>query len=307
MKIKNSNFSLFIALISIGVLLFGIGATTPSCGNVKVQFDTSALAMNFVDNAPPVQINYGLNFPIYLQIQNNGGYAIPAGAANFYLSGIGENLIGVQSKLVNTNTLAEKTSYQLGGSEILQFATQATAAQQLSRNFNLTMKVDECYSYATLTQTDICVGKGSGICTLSGDKISTGKNSAAPVQISNLTEDITGNKLHLFFKVSNLGGGEVYLSDADCDKLQQLDLNEQLKKDRVNIAIRTDPGFTCNIQTAESPYSTVQTLEGSTQIGYNVVCEKILEGTDSHSAPTEIAISYKYRTSLTKSMTILPA
>ncbi|UCD21105.1 MAG: hypothetical protein JSW08_00975 [archaeon] len=303
MKDKISIFML-IVLVTLG--LFVMGAIT-SCGDGETTFDSSGLLTMFIDNAPPSEINYGISFPIYVEAQNLGGYDIPAGAATFYLTGIGQNLIGVQSKLINTNVLVKKTETQLGGSEVLTFAREAQAAQQLPQPFNLTMKLTSCYDYASFTQTSICVGESGSVCSLEGNKIDSDSNTAAPIQIEELTEQLVGNKLTVSFKISNLGTGEVYLLNSDCDKIEQEDINEQLKRNRVNILIRTDQGFACNIQSGEEPYNSIAGLEGSVQLGYLVSCEKTLAtGESTHISPIEIVLSYKYKESTTKTMTLLP-
>ncbi|MEM4703094.1 MAG: hypothetical protein QXP53_01260 [Candidatus Pacearchaeota archaeon] len=296
----------FILIVLILLVVFAIGAVIPSCSPKGPKFNATSLILNFVENAPPAEINYGVGFPIYVEVRNSGGYDVPAGAGIFYLSGIGQNLIGVQTKLSNLNMLAKKTEMQQGGSEILSFATNAQVAQQLPNAFNITMKLTSCYNYATIMQTNICVGRGGGVCSISGNKIETGSNTVGPIQVTELTEQIQGNKLYLSFKVNNRGAGEVYLTDSDCDKLEQGDVNEQLKKGKADIAIRVEQGFLCNLQSSQAPYSSVKALEGVVMIGYTIVCEKILTGTESHLAPVEIVLSYKYRESTTKGLTILP-
>lgn len=301
MKLKN------FLIVLIFLVLFTVAAATPGCGSKKIVFNTTALQVSFVQDAPPKEVNYGVAFPIYAEVKNVGGYDVAPGAANFYLSGIGENLINVQTKLSNVATLAKKTPMQQGGSEILTFATAAQVARQLPSAFNLTLKLTSCYNYATITQTTICVGKRD--CPnvlLSGNKIVTGSNSAAPLQITELTEQVQGNKLYVSFKIQNKGGGEAYLQETDCDKIESQDINEQLKKNKVNIAIRIEQGFKCNLQSTQPPYSSVQALEGTAYVGYQVVCEKTLTEPEPYVTPIEIILIYKYRESITKTITILP-
>ncbi|MEM4641421.1 MAG: hypothetical protein QXW65_02805 [Candidatus Pacearchaeota archaeon] len=301
---KKTNF--FLVVLIFLILLATIGAA-PGCGQKKIIFNTTALQVSFVQDAPPKEVNYGVAFPIYAEVKNLGGYDLAPGAASFYLSGIGENLIGVEKKLSNTGFLSKKTPIQQGGSEVLNFATAAQVARQLPSAFNLTIKLTSCYNYATITQTTICVGKKDcpGV-ALAGNKIITGSNTAAPIQVTELTEQVQGNKLYVFFKIQNKGAGEVYLQDADCDRIELQDVNEQLKKNKVNIAIRAEQGFTCNLQTAQAPYTSTKSLEGVAYVEYQVVCEKTLTEADLHAAPIEILLSYKYRESITKSLTILP-
>jgi hypothetical protein len=297
--------NIFAIIVIICLAFFIIGASS-GCSKEKLDFNSTGLIMNFVSDAPPSLINYGIGFQIYSEVRNMGGYDVVPGTASFYLSGIGSNLVGVQEKLFNTVNLVKSSNVQQGGSEILRFAANAQAAQHLPQAFNLTMKLTSCYDYTTVTQTSVCVGEGSGVCTLEGNKIITGSNSNAPIQVSELTESVLGNQLTISFKISNLGSGNVYLTDANCDKLQQEDLNEQLKKDQVNIAIQTEQGITCSLQSAQPPYGSFQGLEGMVPVGTTVTCTKTLTGAESNLAPFGITLSYKYREDTTTTMTILP-
>jgi len=300
-----NKFSLF-AMVGLLILsLFVIGAES-GCDKSKLDFDTSALTMGFVENAPPIEINYGVGFPIYVKVDNFGGYDVSAGGAKFYLTGVGQNFNNIETRKVSTSTLAKKTEMQPGGSEVISFAENAMVVQQLPQEFNLSFKVDSCYDYATIVQSSICVGKIAGTCTLEGNKIETGSNTAAPIQVTELTEQVTGNNLYISFKIENQGTGQVYLVDSDCDKINENDINEQLKKGKTNIAIITEQGFTCNLQEASAPYSTIKSLAGSSQVGYTVVCEKELTGTETHTSPIQILLNYKYVESIPRMITIYP-
>ncbi|UZE93845.1 MAG: hypothetical protein IB618_03720 [Candidatus Pacearchaeota archaeon] len=296
------NFFLVFLLLAVLVLASGqMGCPQEE----EVEFNTTALIMNFVENAPPNELVTGLKYPIYVDIKNLGGYDVPKGAAHFYLSGIGDNLENVQTHVQNVNFLNKRTGTQEGGQERISFATEAEPWKTLPAPFNLNIQIDSCYSYATITQTSICVGKGNTICSISGEKIETGSNSAAPIQISSLTESMTGNKLFVTFRIENKGLGEVYLPNTDCDKLQAQDINEKLKQNQVEISIRVEEGVTCRLQQSTEPYGTIDALDGITSIG-QVTCQKVIEGAESHLSPFEIVLSYKYREKISKSITILP-
>lgn len=304
MKFDFKLANIFLVFLLVIVLVFASGQM--GCKKEEeLKFNTTALVMNFVGDAPPAEMVTGLKYPIYVDINNMGGFDIPEGAAHFYLSGIGDNLNNVNTHVQNTNFLPKKTEIQEGGQERLNFATEAEPWKSLPAAFDMVMKLDSCYNYATITQTSICVGKGSAVCSIDGEKIETGSNSNAPVQVTSLTESIEGNKLYVTFRIENKGSGEVYLPTTDCDKLQQEDINEKLKQNQVEISVRAEEGFTCKIQEKEEPYGAIDSLEGMSDIG-QVTCQKILPA-DTHLSPFEIVLSYKYKDSLTKNIKILPA
>ena len=290
-------FSLIIVLILAG--------GQAGCRKEEIRFNTTALVMNFVEDAPPIELVTGLSYPIYVDIRNFGGYDIPIGAAKFYLGGVGDNLKNVETSVQNVNFLDKKTEMQEGGQERLTFAAEAQPWKELPAVFDINLQLSSCYRYATITQTSICVGKGSAVCSIEGEKIKTGSNSAGPIQITSLTESIVGNKLYVKFTIENKGLGEVYLPTADCDKIQVGDINEKAKKDQVEIVIEAEEGFSCRLQATAEPYGSIDSLSGTTHVG-QVTCQKILPE-DTHLSPIKIIISYKYRETTTKSIEILPA
>ncbi len=304
MKFDVKLVNVLLVFLLVVVLIFASGQM--GCpGKEELEFNTTALVMAFVEDAPPSELNTGSAYPIYVDVKNLGGFDIPEGAAHFYLSGIGDNLNNVETHVQNTNFLSKKTSIQEGGEERISFATEAEPWKTLPAPFDLIMRLDSCYSYATVTQTSTCIGEGGAVCSIEGEKIKTGDNSAAPIQITSLTESIQGNKLYITFRIENKGTGEVYLPTTDCDRLQQQDINEKLKQNQVEISIRAEEGFTCRIQEMTEPYGSIDALEGTSDIG-QVTCQKVLPE-DTYLLPFEIVLSYKYKETGTKSITILPA
>jgi len=284
----------FLALLLTGVN--GCPSQTPAA------VSTAGITATFVENAPPASVTVNMNFPIYVDIKNAGGAYVNKGDAKFYLSGIGYNLEGISTPLTNINYLEKESDF----AERLTFARNAKWTFELQNIFILPLLLTSCYNYGTVSQSTVCVAASneSKICSTSGEK--SIKNTAAPIQISELTEKVIGNKLTVSFNIENKGTGQVYIADSDCDKLQQSDINEALKQKRVLIAVKTEPGFSCKLESNTAPYGPVTGLSGTTSIG-GVECEKQLEGEQDHSTPFTIILQYKYRDSISKSLSILPA
>jgi len=307
---KNKISLVFITIAFLALL--SLGATQTGCNQPKdtTVFNATGLALSFVDNAPPSVINADSIFPIYLKAENYGGYDIDAGTARFYLTGIGNNLEGVQTNLINQNPLTKKTNQQEAGFEVLKFAEQARSSLiDMNNAFNFSMKADACYNYATHTEATVCIGQGDGMCPLTGNKIKTGSNTNAPIQITNMTEQVQGNKLYISFLIENKAGGEVYYSDTDCDKLYGTDQSartrEQLKKGFVEIYVDTgnEPDLKCSIQSPSG--STIEGTSGMAPVGRKVTCSKIV-GMQTNAALLKINLAYKYITSVSKSITLYP-
>lgn len=297
----------FLAIIFAAVLV--MGAAQQGCNQQQgTTFNSTALTMSFVDQAPPAQVNPGVKVPIIVRVENGGGYDIVAGSAKFYLSGVGTNLKNVNEVLTNQNLLAKKTAQQGGGYEMITFAEQAEQAVQITNPFTFSIKADSCYNYATQAQATVCIGPGSGVCSITGEKIQSGSNTDGPIQVTSLTETLQGNQLFVSFKIENKGNGNVYFTDMDCDKLFGSDANEQLKqqlkKGFAEIAIETDPDMKCNLLSSDG--SSITGINGMAQVGYKVTCTKTI-GQETSSAPMKINLAYKYSTSASKSITLLPS
>jgi hypothetical protein len=302
----------FIFITIAFLSLFVLGAQQQGCNSQPpgTAFNTTGLTLSFVDNAPPAMVNSGTTFPIYLKVENYGGYNVASGTAKFYLTGIGNNIEGIQPVASNLNTITKKSTEQEAGFEIIKFADQAESAlNNLNNVFNFTMRADACYSYATHTEATVCIGQGDGMCPISGNKIKTGSNSNAPIQITNMTEQVQGNKLYISFLIENRGNGEVYYSNLDCDKLYGTDssarTSEQMKKGYVEIYVDTgnEPDLKCSILSPSG--STIEGTSGMAPVGKKVTCSKII-GIQTNAAPLNINLAYKYINGISKGITIYP-
>jgi len=292
----------FVFIFAVILAFFLVSAPVGCEKQSGLTFNATAIITNFVENAPPNELVTGLKYPIYVDVKNVGGFDIQERTANFYLAGIGENLRNLDSEVQNTKLLLKKDAVNEGGNERLTFATEAEPWKILPASFNFSMRLDACYNYATIMQTSVCVGAGNNICSIIGEKITERSNSASPIQVTSLTERITGNKLYVTFSIQNKGVGEVYLPTADCDKIQEGDINEKLKQNQIEVSVRAEDGFECNLQPLAGQSTT---LTGTTSIG-NVVCQKTITTADSHIAPFEVVASYIYKEGITKTITILP-
>jgi hypothetical protein len=301
-------YSIFLIIAVLALLV--LGAQQQGCNQKQTgpSFNTTALSLSFVENAPPNSVNLGTPFQIYMKAENQGNYPIEAGTAKFYLSGLGNNLRNFSPIVQNQEKLAEKTSQQDGGFEIIRFAEAAEPAIAITNPFNFTMHVDACYTYSTSTQASICIGQVDGSCIISSEKIITGANTNAPIQITSLTESVQGNRLFISFLIENKGNGQVYYSDFDCDKFFGQDssdsVREKLKRDQVQIYV--DPGnedIKCNLQNPSGEEA--EGTMGLALVGRKITCSKIV-GQQTYPTIIKMNLIYKYVNGISKPMTILP-
>ena len=292
-----------VALIVLSLIIIS-GATGCPSTTTTTQTQAAGLDVQFSKDAPPVSINVNQEFPIYLDVTNRGGDYVQKGDAKFYLTGIGPNIQNINPALTNDITFNKESTTP----SKLIFADKARFIFALQSLLVLPLALTDCYSYGTTTQANICVAGSnqSAICSLGGDKIASDSNSVAPVQISSLTESVSGSTLKMTFTISNKLGGQIYLQNADCDKLLKTkDYTESSKNNKVNIELRTpEKGLVCHLEKQDFPYETLDSLTGASDVG-NVVCEMPVGGED-HVSPIYIILRYKYVSSMTKNLNVLP-
>jgi len=286
-----------IIVLMIVSLLVLSGAA--GCQNTTTAADTTiGLEMAFSANAPPVSSIVDKEFPIYIEVINKGGEYINKDGAKFYLEGIGKNLDNVKASLSNDKTLSKESVFP----DKLVFSEKAKFTFPLQNMFVLPLVLTSCYTYSTRAQGTICIAGSneSKVCSLKDAK--TVSNTAGPVQISDISEEIVGNKIILSFDILNKGKGQIYLANTNCDKLMAQDLAESMKQGKINIKISTSDGITCKLQ---SDAGQILALEGMVPVG-KVTCEKAISDNEYSSVLT-VELRYKYKDLISQSINILPA
>ena len=293
-----------LALIVLSLFIISGVAGCPS-GTKETAQETAGLSVSFVNEAPPISASVGQEFPIYIEVTNKGGDYINPGEAKFYLSGVGPNLEGVKSSQANARTLPKQSI----SPDRISFADKAKFTEQISSLFTFPLVLTTCYNYGTTAQINLCLSarNDTSVCDINGEKITSSSNSIAPVQVTSLKEELVGNKLRLTFNLENKMGGQVYLKETDCDKIQSI--QESFKKDKVNVEVRMNEkakkDFVCKLVNSNSPYEPIDSLVGGANLG-TVICEKTLEGNENYASPLGIVLRYKYVTSISKSVNMVP-
>lgn len=294
-----------LILLAISLILIS-GATGCSSSGTQTQA-AAGLTASFVQGAPPVSVAVNQEFPIYLDILNSGGQFINAGDAKFYLNGVGPNLVAVTSSQSNSRSLSKQSI----SPDRIVFADKAKFTFPIQTVYSLPLVLTSCYSYGTTAQATLCISASNNtqVCDLSGEKITDSSNSIAPIQVSSVKEELSGSKLRVLITLANKLTGQVYLPDADCDKLQTKDISESFKQDKLGIELRLPDSekssFSCQLLTTAPPYVSQTSLSGNANMG-TVVCERTLKGTENYQTPFAIILRYRYVDSTSKTLNISP-
>lgn len=293
-------FKEVLALILISLTLVLLSGAE-GCAKTETRTSNVGLNMAFVEGAPPVNIVVNKEFPIYVDVQNMGGSYINKGRAKFYMSGIGKNLKNVKTSLVNDVTFEKEALFP----ERIVFAEKAKFDFPLQNIFVQTLVLTSCYDYGGIAQATVCITSAneSKICDLKTAKIIS--NTAGPVKIGSITETLAGDKLQIYFDIVNLGTGQPFQADTECDKLEANEFSESQKQGKVNIEIQTNEAILCKLQSETAPFGQISGLKGVAPIG-KVMCEKKLT-TEDYQSPLTISLRYKYRDSISQNINVIPA
>jgi len=293
----------------LALLILGIDG----CQKTETVVNTEGIEMSFVANAPPDSVMVNQEFPIYVDVLNKGSSNLNSGDAKFYLSGIGYDLKNVEKSVSNTRFLSGQSTIP----ERLVFAKNARWTTPLENSFPLYLILTGCYNYGSASQVDVCVSNKNSttLCSISGEKIKSNSNNAAPIQVTSVTEKLEGSKLQIIIllenkKIAQVAPSHVYLVDTDCDKILTGNPDEMQKENKVKAIIRTgaEPGWVCKLQSKDVPYAPTTALEGVVTLEPvgKIVCEKNVQSEDTHMMPLTVSLLYRYSDSITKTVRIAP-
>lgn len=289
--------ALFAVLIIASLLILsGVNGCQQKQGTAV---STTGLEISFVKDAPPVSISVNQEFPIYIDVLNKGAEFINKGGAKFYLNGL-QNFDNINPSQSNTKMLTKESVY----ADRIVFADKAKYNFPLQAMSSIPFALTACYDYSGKAQGVLCISKSneSKICQTSGEKLTS--STAGPIQVTSITESISGNKLTAVFNIANKDDGQVFLLNMDCDRFEAKDFAESLKQGKLNVKLTTKEDFKCKLISTEAPYGQIEGLNGAIPLG-SVVCEKMLTNED-YASPLVIEMKYKYRDSIGKSITIFP-
>ena len=158
-------------LIGVIVSLLLVSGIAGCPQKEKTEVAAGGLNVKFVKDAPPLSVRENQEFPIYINVLNEGDDYVSKGEAKFYLEGLGKEVENVKSSITNSITLSPKSDYP----ERLTFSDKAkfSFAYPLESLFTTPLFVTSCYDYSTTTQANLCISgiNESKICSLKGNKV----------------------------------------------------------------------------------------------------------------------------------------
>ncbi|MBS3149923.1 hypothetical protein J4455_04510 [Candidatus Woesearchaeota archaeon] len=257
---------------------------------------TSGVGISFVANYPPSKFDVGESVPVKVLLSNKGEFDLNPNEAEVQLYGIHRPSFGISDEYLKaTNDLPGIGVIQTGGEQEVDIGKIAySQAVQNSEQFTLRAKV--CYPYETDSQIKACISsvnieesKGEKVCGITGEKITQGSVSSAPIQITSFTEEFRGaDKIVFNIAIENKGVGNVYTLDSLCSELDDPDF--RLDNENVLLFTITPSDIECRFSAGTGSSGEVRLRERLA----NVVCTKQVSETDS-SFEQNIIVNLKYK------------
>ena len=299
----------FLVIISIGLLF--ISACDNSSTGISGPFKggTDGLEISFVDSAPPSSFNQDESVPVRIKIKNNGENNIAAGEAKVKLFGVYLPSFTLDSNYLPSEGAIPGISEFIddGGEQEIDMG-ELKYTRDIFNSNEFTLKAKACYPYMTKSQIETCVSSvsieesgGDKVCSISGNKVTGGSVSSAPVQVTSLTEEFRGANQILFkVKVENKGDGEAYDLSKSCEDLEN-DVTRGSSKGIINVEV-LPADFVCSFLDGESNTGTIRL---GTDQGKEFTCRMNVEDADAnYFQGVNVNLRYKYTTIGDTSFTI---
>ncbi|MEW6063271.1 MAG: hypothetical protein AB1571_02795 [Nanoarchaeota archaeon] len=290
--------------VLIFILLVALLLTGQQCGKKQEKTEgpfvggSNGLSVSFVQGYPPSEFFQSDTVPTKVLLKNNGESDVNAGEAKVKLYGVYLPNFGLTDVYKATSsTLRGITQYSKEGSEQEVDLGNIKYSQQVINFEDVTLRAKVCYPYKTKVQTKICLGSLSEIekgaeqvCTITGEKLTQGSVSSAPIQITSITQKpFSSNQVLFEITLQNNGKGSVYKPVSSCEDLEDV-IKRGSSENIVSIEI-SPADIKCSFLESESNKGTVKLIDNKKTF----TCRKTVESTGSNYIQNmNIDISYKY-------------
>lgn len=305
----------YIALMIVFLLLFSLGAQCKK-GDSSVTTayigGTNGLGIEFATDSPPDEVadKSDQEFQIELKLTNKGEYDIPSG-------GIIATLSGISQQDFSLSTLSQKSNFDLAGTKKTAEGSlegsqdflnmgEAKYKPDLAADFKTSLRADICYKYKTRGVSNLCLKrdtnqyKAEDMCDVNSEKLNL-ENSAAPVQITEVSERRAGEKrVMIIFVVENKGTGSVY----EPNKFTTRCPSDNDDADLLHISVYSlSPGITpkCGILN-NGNQGTIRLVDGKRTVSCTIDTNSLQE--DAYETRINVDADYFYRESIVQDITV---
>ena len=283
---KKLLFVLFVCLILTGCKFLPFGEedkTSPYKGKIN------GLIMEFEDGKPPKSAFVNDEVIVSLLVTNTGEYEVEDFRAEF-VGVVGTENFKKTSEGVSGISLDAIDFFGQSNTEKVEVGSFVYEKEMIAKTYEPLIEVEVCYDYGTNIVSDsFYVGKEESY--ISRGKVSSSDNSNGPVQITELDEEIYGDKLAFNFVVKHVGGGEI-VDDCEADN--------KFEDDVVEVEILSPVGIKCSLLGSGSNAGEIYLVKGAKRID----CILDIHQDVGYKDRFEAKLKYHYKDKLSKKITI---
>ena len=181
-----------------------------------------------------------------------------------------------------------------GGEQVIDFGN-ARYNQIIVNSQDFTIRARVCYPYQTKALVDVCITPliakegDKGVCTIDGQKIKESDISSAPVQVTEVTEEIRGSdQVRFNIGIENKGKGNVFLPDTTCEQTEE-GATRVAMVDKLEVDVLNPSEVQCDFRTSELSSRGIVELNGG-----KTVLSCFTTATDSYEEKLNIRLNYVY-------------
>ncbi|MBN2420918.1 hypothetical protein JXB27_01410 [Candidatus Woesearchaeota archaeon] len=181
---------------------------------------SEGLALSFLPGQPPSEVFDTDNpFQIAVRLENRGEYDIEsAGNVIVSITGVNPSNFGVSSSQLTKQSpdpldgvRIDSSGNKISGDDVVVDFPEMNYFSEIQGSVDFTVRANACYEYGTKAQAKLCIKEDlrgttgeAGVCN--PDRIVPIENSGAPVQITNMEQNVAGsNKIDFFFTIKKVG------------------------------------------------------------------------------------------------------
>jgi hypothetical protein len=183
---------------------------------------TQGLELKFMNNAPPDKVYSRSEMDVIIEVRNVGAYPnVDSFDGWIELYGFDERLFSGSywdgGKFFRPDLQGRSKVFPEGGREMKRFHVNEVRTLFQSELNEPTLIAAACYRYRTIAEPVVCIDPEpyaifgeDKVCTIdaNGKTYALG-SQGAPVAVTKLTEEVSGQGIHFGINIKNVGGGKV--------------------------------------------------------------------------------------------------
>ncbi|MBS3152941.1 hypothetical protein J4426_00025 [Candidatus Woesearchaeota archaeon] len=286
-----------LSILMILSLLLVVGCNKDDTKKAGTFFGgIDGVSIEFEKLAPPTQFGQDDSVSIKTILKNKGEFDLQTGKAKARIFGINLNNFGLTSDYKGTEgSLRARGEFsEQGGEQVIDFGN-ARYNQIIVNSQDFTIRARVCYPYQTKALVDVCITPliakegDKGVCTIDGQKIKESDISSAPVQVTEVTEEIRGSdQVRFNIGIENKGKGNVFLPDTTCEQTEE-GATRVAMVDKLEVDVLNPSEVQCDFRTSELSSRGIVELNGG-----KTVLSCFTTATDSYEEKLNIRLNYVY-------------